>query len=91
MLEALCKDVQGPVLPLFVLCANGKSKTGENRDCVVPRPLPASPVERAQHIAALVSPVPSPSRATLSNQLVSLPRSLLLLLTFITCDAWLVS
>uniref|UniRef100_A0A7S0DIF5 Uncharacterized protein n=1 Tax=Amorphochlora amoebiformis TaxID=1561963 RepID=A0A7S0DIF5_9EUKA len=33
----MMKEVQDPVLPLFIKCPNGRNGVGENRNCVVPR------------------------------------------------------
>jgi len=46
VLEVMCRELMSPVLPLFVLCPNGKTNSGENRDKFVPRPLPASDASR---------------------------------------------
>ena len=37
-LDKMVREVESPVLPLFVRCPNNKNKVGENRHAVVPRP-----------------------------------------------------
>lgn len=51
-MEHMCRELQAPVLPLFVPCSNARSNNGEGRDRVVPRPLPTTAGERALRLSA---------------------------------------
>ena len=44
LLFCMCKELQSPQLPLFILCPNGREQIGQNRDKWVPRPSSVSPL-----------------------------------------------
>lgn len=44
VIEQMCRELQSPALPLFIVCPNGRSEMGENRDRYVPRPDAALPL-----------------------------------------------
>jgi len=43
-IETMCKELQSPVLPLFIQCPNARESMGQNRDAFVPRPSSTRPL-----------------------------------------------
>jgi len=43
----MCKDLQSPQMPLFILCPNGRDAIGNNRDKWVPKPNATKPLHLA--------------------------------------------
>jgi len=43
----ICKDLQSPQMPLFILCPNGRDAIGNNRDKWVPKPNATKPLHLA--------------------------------------------
>jgi E3 ubiquitin-protein ligase HERC2 len=38
----MCRELQSPVLPLFLPCPNARDQVGKNRECYIPNPAATS-------------------------------------------------